>query len=123
MRESAGWFADYAALCAKHYGDRAKKWITFNEFAVFTRFGYAIDWSAPGITDRDTHLRVIHNVNRAHGMGVDVRGYFVWSLLDNFEWGSGYGPRFGLVHVDYKTQKRTPKNSHAWFRDFVAAAR
>lgn len=306
VRESAGWFADYAALCAKRYGDRVKKWITFNEFAVFTLFGYAIDWSAPGITDRDTHLKVIHNVNRAHGMGVDVirslvpgayigavhnrqavwpekdtdadraaaallnehwnlafpdpqllghyppmlgeaiepyiqggdmaqicrpidffglnhygpifakdepnstwgfawgdapadapkseigwaiwpdafrdeliglsetyklpiyvtengcgghldapdangvvddahrvkyltlytekmreamdkgadvRGYFVWSLLDNFEWGSGHGPRFGLVHVDYKTQKRTPKNSYAWFRDFVAAAR
>jgi len=306
VRESAGWFADYAALAAKRYGDRVKKWITFNEFAVFTLFGYAIDWSAPGITDRDTHLKVIHNVNRAHGMGVDVirslvpgatigavhnrqvvwpekdtdadraaaallhehwnlafpdpqllgcyppmlgeaiepyvqggdmaqicrpidffglnhygpifakeepnstwgfawgsppddapkseigwavwpdafrdelidlcktyklpvvvtengcgghldapdatgkvhdahrvkylelytakmreameagadvRGYFVWSLLDNFEWGSGYGPRFGLVHVDYKTQKRTPKDSYAWYRSFITAAK
>ncbi len=60
---------------------------------------------------------------QAMDAGADVRGYFVWSLLDNFEWGSGYGPRFGLVHVDYKTQKRTPKDSYAWFRDFVKAAK
>lgn len=52
--------------------------------------------------------------------GVDVRGYFIWSLLDNFEWGSGYGNRFGIVHVDFATQKRTPKDSFEWYRDLVA---
>ena len=305
-RDCAGWFADYAALIARRYGDRVKRWATFNEFAVFTLFGYAIDWSAPGITDKAAHLRAIHHVNLAHGLGVDVirslvpdasigaihnrqavwpekdtdadraaaallnehwnlafpdpqilghyppmiareiepyvrpgdmakicrpidwfglnhygpifakdepnstwgfawgcppddapksdigwavwpdafrdeliglsrtyrlpvvvtengcggsndapdargrvddghrvkylslytdklreaiaagadvRGYFVWSLLDNFEWGNGYGPRFGLVHVDYATQKRTPKTSFKWFADFVKAAK
>lgn len=303
-RESAGWFADYATLCARRYGDRVKAWATFNEFAVFTLFGYYNDWSAPGITDRDQHLRAIHHVNLAHGAGVDVirahvpgayvgavhnrqvvwpeggkaenleaaalldehwngafpdpqilgyypprlarfiepyvqagdmaricrpidwfglnhygpifaratdpdgvwpfgwgeapadadkseigwpifpaafrdelvnltkryklpvyvtengcagsdtvdekgdvqdahrmrylelytsalaeavklgadvRGYMVWSLLDNFEWGSGYGPRFGLVHVDYDTQKRTPKASSRWYADLIKA--
>ncbi|GAA1996979.1 GH1 family beta-glucosidase [Microbacterium pumilum] len=47
--------------------------------------------------------------------GVDVRGYFVWSFLDNFEWGEGYSKRFGLVYVDYRTQERVPKESARWF--------
>src|SRR5439155_1429897 len=57
------------------------------------------------------HLRPAY---RAIEAGVDLRGYFVWSLLDNFEWSHGYSKRFGIVHVDYSTQKRTPKAS-AWF--------
>uniref|UniRef100_A0ACD5USC8 Uncharacterized protein n=1 Tax=Avena sativa TaxID=4498 RepID=A0ACD5USC8_AVESA len=51
--------------------------------------------------------------------GADVRGYFVWSLLDDFEWTSGYKDRFGLYHVDFKTQKRTPKLSAEWYRKFL----
>jgi beta-glucosidase len=49
-----------------------------------------------------------------------VRGYFVWSLLDNFEWAHGYAKRFGIVHVDYGTQQRTIKTSGAWYRDNIA---
>ena len=48
-----------------------------------------------------------------------MRGYFVWSLLDNFEWAEGYSKRFGLVHVDFDTQVRTPKASYHWFRDRI----
>ncbi|MEV6736458.1 GH1 family beta-glucosidase [Streptomyces sp. NPDC051104] len=66
----------------------------------------------------DGHIRALH---RALEAGVDVRGYFVWSLLDNFEWAEGYARRFGLVHVDYKTQERTPKASYGWFRDLLRA--
>lgn len=55
--------------------------------------------------------------------GVDVRGYFYWSLLDNFEWNSGYEKRFGLIHVDYQNQKRTLKESAYWYRNFIAKIR
>lgn len=51
--------------------------------------------------------------------GTDVRGYFYWSLLDNFEWNQGYDPRFGLVYVDYKTQRRIIKDSGYWYRDYM----
>jgi beta-glucosidase len=60
---------------------------------------------------------------RAIDAGVDLEAYFVWSLLDNFEWESGYDRRFGIIHVDYQTQKRTLKQSALWYRDLVAAER
>ena len=63
------------------------------------------------------HLKAMHD---AIAQGVDVQGYFYWSLLDNFEWNSGYAKRFGLVYVDYETQKRTMKQSAYWYRDFIA---
>ncbi len=53
--------------------------------------------------------------------GVDVRGYFVWSLLDNFEWAQGYSKRFGIVHVDYATQQRTPKASARFYAQAIAS--
>ncbi len=304
-RDCAGWFADYAALVAGRYGDRVKRFITFNEFSVFTLFGYAIPWAAPGVTDRAAHLKAVHHVNLAHGAavdvvralvpgasigaihnrqivipegdleenrepaalldehwnlvfpdpqilgfypprtaaaiepyvkagdmarirrpvdwfglnhygpifakadpnfvwgygwgsppegspdhgfgwpifpeafrdeltliarryrlpivvtengcntddapdangevhdprrilylklyvqamrdamaaGADVRGYFLWSLLDCFEWGNGYGPKFGIVHVDRETQKRTLKDSARWYAEMIRTAR
>jgi beta-glucosidase len=300
-RDCAGWFTDYAALVARHYGDRVKRFATFNEPSVFTLFGFALGGQAPGIADAVLLRKAIHHVNLAHGgavdvlralvpaatlgavhnwqpiwpardrdddrtaaelfstywnrmfadpqqlacypalaaaamdpwvqpgdlariarpvdwfglnhyspiyaradpaavlgftfgdappelkrtgigwpihpdafrdtlvevhkryrlpiyvlengfgareeldstgqvhdqarieylaaytaalraaitAGADVRGYFIWSLLDNFEWASGYGPRFGLVYVDYPTQRRIPKDSFAWYRSVV----
>jgi beta-glucosidase len=303
VRDSAGWFADYATLVARRYGDRVKRWATFNEFSVFTIFGYGFGESAPGHSAGTVPLqKAVHYVNLAHGAGVDVlrahvphasigaihnyqpiipssashenaaalfatywnqahpdpqilgayptliadamerymepgdlaricrpidwfglnhyspiyaqtedndlgfgfgphppeiertpinwpihpeafrdtligvsdryslpiyvtengygsqdqqaengtvedpkrvefltnyinavkeamargadvRGYFVWSLLDNFEWGSGYGVRFGLVYVDYPTQRRIPKASYTWFADLIKSTR
>jgi len=68
----------------------------------------------------EQHLRAVH---RAIEQGVDVRGYFAWSLLDNFEWAYGYGQRFGLVHVDYDTLARTPKDSARFYAQVAATGR
>lgn len=62
----------------------------------------------------DGHLRAVHEAIQG---GADVRGYFVWSLMDNYEWAYGYTRRFGIVRVDYDTQERTPKASARWFAD------
>jgi beta-glucosidase len=303
-RDCALWFADYAALVARRYGDRVKRFATFNEPSVFTLFGYCMGGQAPGIADQVLLLRAIHHVNLAHGTavdvlranvpqaslgiihnrqpclpanaspqdvaaarkfdaywnnafpdpqllacypqllaeaiapyqqpgdlaricrpidwiglnhysplylkaddgnplgvgfgdmppgiprtsmgwpvqpnafretllevhrryrlpiyvlengtantdeidqsgnvgdqpridylqsytvamfeaikaGADVRGYFVWSLLDNFEWGSGYGPRFGITFVDYPTQRRIPKASFHWYARLIKSS-
>jgi beta-glucosidase len=303
-RDIVGWFADYAALVGRRYGERVKRFATFNEPCVFTLFGYGFGWNAPGIAEKAALHRAIHHVNLSHGTaidtlrasvrdaslgaihnrqpcfpcsasaddaiaaqhfaeywndafphpqhfgcytpalaeaiepyrrpgdmaqiarrvdwfglnhysphyikadpnlvgatfgappddvprtavgwpivpgafrdtlldidrrfrlpiyvlengtaasddidptgqvqdtsriaylrayidamgeailkGADVRGYFVWSLLDNFEWTSGYSQRFGLVYVDYLTQKRIPKASARWYSDHIAASR
>ncbi len=66
----------------------------------------------------DAHLREVH---AAINDGIDVRGYFVWSLLDNFEWAEGYSQRFGLVYVDYPSQQRRPKDSFWWYADVIAS--
>ena len=304
-RDIVGWFADYTALVARRYGDRVKRFATFNEPGVFTLFGYGFAWGAPGISDKVAFHKAIHHVNLAHGAavdvlralvprasigaihnrqpclpasaspedvttarrfedywncafpdpqhfacyppslalaiepyqrpgdmalisrpvdwfglnhyspnyiksdpsnplgfifagppadsprtaigwpidpeafratlldvhrrfrlpiyvlengtaaddrmdgagnvadqgridylraytdamrdavtaGADVRGYFVWSLLDNFEWGSGYSQRFGIVYVDYPSLRRVLKSSARWYADLIAAAR
>lgn len=303
-RDIVGWFADYAALAGRRYGDRVKRFATFNEPCVFTMFGYGTAWNAPGIADKTALHKAIHHVNLSHGAGVDalrasvpeasigaihnrqpslpctpskedqeaaqrfaeywnnpfsdpqafacysaflteaiepfiqpgdmariarpidwfglnhysphyirafdnvlgaipgappagvprtaigwpivpaafrdtlleiharyrlpiyvlengtasddkpdgsghvqdsgriaylqdytgamreaieagadVRGYFVWSLMDNFEWTAGYTQRFGLVYVDFTTQQRIPKASARWYADFIANAK
>ncbi|MET9154241.1 GH1 family beta-glucosidase [Streptomyces griseoflavus] len=97
------------------YGDRLPP-------VVVTENGCAYE----GLDDRDRiayldgHLRALH---RAVEAGVDVRGYFVWSLMDNFEWAEGFARRFGLVHVDFGTLERTPKASYGWFRDLLREQR
>ncbi|WP_329443015.1 GH1 family beta-glucosidase [Streptomyces canus] len=82
--------------------------------------------SYQGVDDQDRiayldgHVRALHQAVEA---GVDVRGYFVWSLMDNFEWAEGYARRFGLVHVDFETLARTPKASYAWYQELLRAQR
>ena len=74
--------------------------------------------------DRTAYLAShIAAVAQARIDGADVRGYFAWSLVDNFEWAYGYAKRFGLVRVDYPTQRRTPKQSAWWYRDTIRRVR
>jgi beta-glucosidase len=80
-----------------------------------------------GVSDRERsgyigdHLAAALDAVRPGGPaeGLDLRGFYVWSLLDNFEWAAGYSQRFGLVHVDFDTLKRTPKDSFYWLRDLI----
>jgi beta-glucosidase len=72
-------------------------------------------------TDRLMYLRnYITHLHRAAAEGYPVKGYFLWSLLDNFEWCDGYSKRFGIHYVDFKTEKRTPKLSAEWYRQVIA---
>jgi beta-glucosidase len=90
-----------------------------------TENGFAgLDWVAVDGAVHDPQRidftrRYLHQLMRAINEGVDVRGYFHWSLMDNFEWADGYRQRFGLVHVDYQTQKRTAKDSAHWFSSVI----
>jgi beta-glucosidase len=91
---------------------------------MITENGAAFDdvLDADGVRDHERiaylrdHLAVVHE---AISHGVDLRGYFVWSLLDNFEWAHGYSKRFGIVHVDYATQERVWKDSAHWYRKVI----
>ena len=80
--------------------------------------------SASGNVDDSDRIMYLRNhlahLHRATTEGVPVKGYFAWSLMDNFEWSDGFTSRFGLVHVDFKTQKRTPKLSAEYFRQAIA---
>ncbi|HZO62791.1 MAG TPA: GH1 family beta-glucosidase [Gaiellaceae bacterium] len=95
---------------------------------VITENGAAFDDALDGTDVVEDDRRVaylrghIDAVERARELGVDVRGYYVWSLLDNFEWEHGYAKRFGIVFVDFPTQRRIPKRSALWYRDRIAAA-
>jgi beta-glucosidase len=93
---------------------------------VLTENGYSgTDWVARDGQVHDPQrtdfiARYLTGLRRAANEGIPLGGYFYWSLLDNFEWAEGYRPRFGLVHVDYATQKRTIKDSALWYRDVIA---
>jgi beta-glucosidase len=103
----------------ERYGDRPI-YVTENGAAFF-------DPPTVGTTQLEDPLRVayleqhVQAVGAALAKGVDLRGYFVWSLLDNFEWALGYSKRFGIVHVDFDTQRRTPKASARFYSQVIAS--
>ena len=123
-RTSMGWTIEPGGLTTlllrlrEDYGD-IPLYITENGAAFF-------DYADPTGTVRDPerigylrgHFAAAH---AAIAQGANLRGYFVWSLMDNFEWAYGFSQRFGIVFVDYRTQERIPKTSAYWYRDVIAA--
>ena len=122
-RTEMGWGVNPAGLAAvlldlkERYGN-PRMYVTENGCAlrdVPDGDGFVADWGR--VNFLRAHLRAVHDAIQA---GADVRGYYVWSLMDNFEWASGYEPRFGIVRVDFDTGERTPKQSARWYTDVIA---
>ena len=91
-----------------------------NVYVTENGAAYARIDDAPRVPYLESHVAAAADALDA---GVPLAGYFVWSLLDNFEWAYGFSKRFGLVHVDYETQRRTVKSSGRWYRDLIATHR
>jgi beta-glucosidase len=96
----------------------AKLFVTENGTALIDTpdtSGQVADWGR--INYLRDHLRSVHTAIQA---GAPVKGYYYWSLMDNFEWAWGYRPRFGLVRVDFDSLKRIPKESFRWYSETIA---
>jgi beta-glucosidase len=127
----------------KSYPHMASAWITIGPECIYWAVRNVSEiWNPPAIyitengcsaddvitsegriedTDRVMYLRShLTHLQRAASEGYPVKGYFLWSLLDNFEWLDGYSKRFGIHYVDFKTEKRTPKLSAEWYREVIA---
>jgi beta-glucosidase len=108
------------------YGPRAfharyKKPIVITENGLTSRDWLAEDGAVHDPGRIDFMIRYLRELHRAVESGVPVAGYFHWSIMDNFEWAEGYKERFGLIHVDYQTQKRTLKDSANWYAKVIAS--
>lgn len=120
----------------QHLAPRALYWAPWMVSDVYGENNIYITENGCGYDDDQVHDGACHDLHRIEYLrsylrelhraiadGAPVRGYFVWSFLDNFEWTDGYRRRFGLVHVDFKTQRRTPKLSAHWYAAVIAANR
>jgi beta-glucosidase len=105
----------------KFYYERYGKPIVITENGIGLSDWVHLDGKVHDPARIDFLDRYIGEFDRAGEDGVEVKGYFQWSFMDNFEWNEGYKHRFGLVFVDYQTQKRTPKDSAYWYRDLIAS--
>ena len=104
----------------KFFHERYKVPIVITENGMSGHDWVSLDGKVHDPQRIDFTTRYLRELRRAAADGIDVRGYFHWSFMDNFEWAEGHKHRFGMVHVDFKTQKRTPKDSAYWYRDVIA---
>lgn len=105
----------------KWYHERYKLPIVITENGLASTDWVAVDGGVHDGPRIDFLQRYLREFKRAAADGVETMGYFQWSIMDNFEWGEGYSKRFGLVHVDFETQKRTLKDSAHWYKTVIAA--
>jgi beta-glucosidase len=103
----------------KFLGEHYKLPIVITENGMSGCDAVALDGKVHDHHRIDFIQRYLRALRRAASEGVDIRGYFHWSIMDNFEWAEGYKHRFGLIHVDYQTQKRTLKDSAYWYREVI----
>ena len=122
-RSALGWAVTSPSLyyAPKFFFERYKVPIYITENGLANVDWVALDGKVHDPQRMDFMKSYLQNLGRAIDDGADVRGYFYWSLMDNFEWAQGYAPRFGLVHVDYPTQKRTLKDSAYWYKKVIAS--
>ncbi|MCG8500013.1 MAG: GH1 family beta-glucosidase [Firmicutes bacterium] len=102
--------------------ERYKKPLYITENGLSNKDWVALDGKVHDEGRIDFLHRYLLQLEKAFHEGVDIKGYFQWSLFDNFEWGEGYRERFGLVHVDFETGVRTPKESYYWYRDLIKSS-
>ena len=108
----ADWLRQWLVSLNTTFANKLPMYVTENGMA-----------SGSGLQDADRIDYLHQHLNAARAAideGVDLRGYFIWSLLDNYEWAYGYGERFGLVHVDFESMQRTPKESYRWIQSVLA---
>jgi beta-glucosidase len=103
----------------KFFAERYGKPIVITENGLGLSDWVALDGKVHDLQRSDFSARYLLALRRAIADGVPVKGYFHWTFMDNFEWYEGYMIRFGLVHVDFETQQRTPKDSAYWYRDVM----
>ncbi|HEY3780284.1 MAG TPA: GH1 family beta-glucosidase [Fimbriimonadaceae bacterium] len=103
----------------KFYYERYGKEIVVTENGLSNQDWVSLDGKVHDPQRIDFLQRHLTELQRVANTGIPVGGYFQWSLMDNFEWAEGYKERFGLVHIDYVTQKRTPKDSFYWYKDVI----
>lgn len=120
-RTAFGWpvTPDAAYWLARFYYERYQKPVLITENGVSTTDWVDCDGEVKDYTRIDYTRRYLRSLRRAADEGIPLEGYFHWSLLDNFEWAEGFMQRFGLIHVDYQTQKRTLKHSAHWYKEVI----
>ena len=112
-------FDDALEWGVKHFYKRWKLPIYITENGLSCHDWISLDGKVHDPNRIDFLQRYLRGLKKAAESGCDVRGYFQWSLMDNFEWAKGYNPRFGMIFCDYATQKRIPKDSAYWYKNVI----
>lgn len=105
--------------CAKFLYENYRRQIIISENGMSAHDTVSLDGKVHDPNRIDYLHRYLLSLKRAADEGIDIAGYFTWSLLDNFEWNSGYNERFGIIYVDYRTQRRIPKDSAYWYQSVM----